>query len=126
MQLRVYVDRANRQLLVSLAGELDLATAQRLGEALEAFSAPDYDRCLVDISDVTFCDCAGLGALLTAYQTITAAGGHPTITGAGRQVTRIATIAGCGWLFTPAATEAPPIRTIAPTGIPIESRNVPA
>lgn len=107
MQLRVYVDRAHRELLVSLAGELDLATAQRLTEALDAFAAHDFDRCLVDISEVTFCDCAGLNSLIDAYNAITESGGHPTITGARRQVTRIAAIAGCGWLFTPSVVEAP-------------------
>jgi anti-sigma B factor antagonist len=131
MQLRVYVDRAHRELLVSLAGELDLATAQRLTEALDAFAAQDFDRCLVDISEVTFCDCAGLNALLVTYQAITDAGGHPMITGARRQVTRIAAIAGCGWLFTPSVVEAPktPIPSIGLDTLisrAIEPRDVPA
>jgi anti-anti-sigma factor len=116
MQLRVYVDRANRELLVSLAGELDLATAQRLTEALDAFEAQEFDRCFVDISDITFCDCAGLNALISAYRAVTDAGGHPTITGARRQVKRIAAIAGCDWLFSPSVIGTQPTGASADAG----------
>ncbi len=51
---------------VRVTGEIDIATAPRLRRALEHASADASGRVVVDLSGVTFMDCAGLGPLLEA------------------------------------------------------------
>ncbi|MFV0131859.1 STAS domain-containing protein [Streptomyces sp. HMX87] len=51
---------------VSVVGDVDLPCARQLADALSATWA-DSPHCIVtDLSDVTFCDCAGLHVLLDA------------------------------------------------------------
>jgi anti-anti-sigma factor len=49
---------------VSLEGEIDLAVESRLREALAELSGDGRRRLLIDLTDVTFIDSAGLGVLL--------------------------------------------------------------
>ena len=62
--------------VVSVAGEVDLATAPRLRDAL-VVAAIDHpgERIAVDIDGVTMLDSVGLGVLVGALRRITAAGG---------------------------------------------------
>jgi anti-anti-sigma factor len=52
---------------VTVTGEVDLATAPNLRDALLAIP-PDVDRIVVDLSEVTFIDSTGIGALVAATQ----------------------------------------------------------
>jgi anti-anti-sigma factor len=53
--------------LVHLTGELDLATAPEVDEAVEVAEAGHPDRhVVVDLRGVTFLDCAALGSLIRA------------------------------------------------------------
>lgn len=49
--------------IVRLSGELDLAGAEHLGQILHTLGARDCDL-IIDVADLVFCDCAGLGVLL--------------------------------------------------------------
>jgi anti-sigma B factor antagonist len=62
--------------VVSVAGELDLATAPRLRDAL-VLAAIDHpgQRIAVDLDGVTMLDSAGLGVLVGALRRLTASGG---------------------------------------------------
>jgi anti-sigma B factor antagonist len=51
---------------LSLAGEIDLDTVPRLRRAMGACLRHRPTAVHLDISDVAFCDCAGLNALLWA------------------------------------------------------------
>ncbi|MEV6574252.1 STAS domain-containing protein [Streptomyces sp. NPDC051577] len=57
---------AGRYGLVPLAGELDLATAPAVRDAVRACLDSHPALLRIDISGVSFCDCSGLGALLWA------------------------------------------------------------
>ncbi|MFJ9078840.1 STAS domain-containing protein [Streptomyces sp. NPDC102278] len=57
---------AGRYGLVPLAGELDLATAPAVRDAVRACLDSQPALLRIDISGVSFCDCSGLGALLWA------------------------------------------------------------
>ncbi|GAA4969356.1 STAS domain-containing protein [Actinoplanes utahensis] len=60
---------------VSVAGELDMATADSVSEALNtAIAAPGATRILVDFAQVGFCDSSGLNVLDRAYGAATAEG----------------------------------------------------
>jgi anti-anti-sigma factor len=50
--------------VVSARGELDLASSQALARELGAARASDADRILLDLSGLTFIDCAGLRVIL--------------------------------------------------------------
>ena len=52
---------------VSVAGEVDCSTAPRLAACLDATLASGPDELVVDLTEVTFLDSAGLHALVTAH-----------------------------------------------------------
>ena len=54
--------RAADILIVEVAGEVDMATAPQLAEAVEGASGP-CRRVVVDLSEVTFLDSSGLRAI---------------------------------------------------------------
>jgi anti-sigma B factor antagonist len=62
--------------VISVSGELDIATAPRLCARLDASRTDGYPRLLVDLSNVAFCDSTGLRALLGAASEVRAAGGR--------------------------------------------------
>jgi anti-sigma B factor antagonist len=54
-------------LRLAVTGEIDLATADDLYEAITtSASSPDTTEIVVDLADVTFCDSTGIGALVRA------------------------------------------------------------
>jgi anti-sigma B factor antagonist len=63
--LTVQVCREGATVFVQVAGELDLAAEEPLGELLDALSAQDGVKCLIaDFRPVTFLDSSGLRLLL--------------------------------------------------------------
>ena len=77
-----------------LGGELDLTASDRVAEALGAEStlgaAP---RLVVDMSEVTFCDSSGLGALLDVRRAASQAGVEMVLRDVRRQVARLLDLA---------------------------------
>jgi anti-sigma B factor antagonist len=76
---------ASPYLFLLLRGELDLCSAKEMPP--DAYSArPDLTTVLVDLSELTFCDAAGITALLTFRKlheaqgrTVSMVGAKPTI-----------------------------------------------
>jgi len=62
--------------VVSVHGEIDLAAAPRLREALIASVAQGHRRVVVDLTETEFLDSTGLGALVTGLKRIRAQGGE--------------------------------------------------
>jgi anti-sigma B factor antagonist len=58
-------------LIIEAAGEIDMATASRLTEAVEAATDP-CRRVVVDLSAVTFLDSSGLNALVVCRRSLNA------------------------------------------------------
>ena len=74
--LKLTVVGQGRQLLVlSAAGDVDLATAEHLQAQLHTVVGAGYRRLVVDLSGVGFCDAAGLGAFVSGRQQARARGG---------------------------------------------------
>lgn len=90
-QPRAAVDR------VMLSGELDLAAVpavrRRLLDGLERASG----SLLVDLSEVTFMDSVGLGALLMAARRCHERGMHVVLTAVPRRIYRLLEITGLTW-----------------------------
>jgi anti-sigma B factor antagonist len=62
--------------VLSVSGELDIATAPELCARLDAGRTMRRPRLLVDLTDVDFCDSTGLRALLGAASEVRAHGGR--------------------------------------------------
>ena len=62
--------------VLSVSGEVDLATAPRLREALTNLVAEGELRLVVDLTSTEFLDSTGLGALVTGLKRIRAKGGE--------------------------------------------------
>jgi len=78
--------------IVVIGGELDIATAPGLGDRLEPL-ADDGRHLLLDLTDLRFCDAAGLRLFLRLHKQTTAAGGSLQLAAPGRPVSRVLTTA---------------------------------
>ncbi|MER7577843.1 STAS domain-containing protein [Streptomyces sp. NPDC126514] len=79
MGAHVLVTCGSRQAVAYVTGELGIATAPRVRQALSG-AIHRYERVTIDLKWLEFCDCAGLGALITAQKTAQRTGdrsGHP-------------------------------------------------
>jgi anti-anti-sigma factor len=101
MDIHVRIDRAHDEMVLTITGDLDLATVDMLTEALHAFQATRFTRVTLDLAKLRFCDCAGLNAFITAHHTITDAGGQLRLTRARPPVRRLLSVAHCTWLLAP-------------------------
>jgi anti-anti-sigma factor len=62
-------------------GELDIATVPQLDRLIDALAARPGGDLTVDLSDLTFIDCAGLRALLEIREAVCDVGGTLILTG---------------------------------------------
>jgi anti-anti-sigma factor len=75
-------------IVVTLRGELDIANAADLGAVLSEAVARN-PHVIADLSDLTFIDCASLGALVRARTPAREAGGDLVLAGARGKVRRV-------------------------------------
>lgn len=93
--MRIDFEVSRNQLLVRLAGELDEHTATQFRESVEARLDEDGERdLLLDLSEVTFIDSSGLGAILGRYKRISQAERRMAVAAASPQVRRILELSG--------------------------------
>jgi anti-sigma B factor antagonist len=71
-------DRPN---VLPLKGEIDLHVSPVITASLNAMVEKKPDRVVIDLSDVTYIDSAGLAALIQAMQTVEAYGGKFLLAG---------------------------------------------
>ena len=64
----IQTSTADGALILAAAGEIDLATAPQLGDAIHA--ANGVNRVVVDLSAVTFIDSSGLNALVHGQRSL--------------------------------------------------------
>ena len=80
------VSRTNGQAVVRVQGEVDLYTAPKLWETLDAAIAGTPHELVIDLSDVTFLDSSGLAVLVRAHKRLRPIAGTVVIRGAAEQV----------------------------------------
>ncbi|MFJ1790955.1 STAS domain-containing protein [Kitasatospora griseola] len=85
--------RSNQPFIVRANGEIDLDTAPALCRALAAALA-SHREVVLDLSEVTFMDCAGLGALVRARNQADRSDRRLILRGAGRCVVRLLKLTG--------------------------------
>ena len=83
-------DRVLRDLVrVTVSGEVDMHTSAPIREQLAALDAEGWQRIVIDMSDVTFFDSAGLAMLVAALRRAERRGATLTIEDAHPNVRRI-------------------------------------
>jgi anti-anti-sigma factor len=84
---------------LTFSGELDLSEAERVGGAVGQVEAWSCSLVAVDLHDVTFIDCAGIGALVGALLRLDAASSHLWVSGLSPEVSRMMKLTGTDSLF---------------------------
>ncbi|AUY48353.1 STAS domain-containing protein [Streptomyces sp. CB01881] len=80
--------QSNQPFIVRANGEIDLDTAPALRRTLAA-ALESHREVVLDLSEVTFMDCAGLGALVRARNQADRSGRRLVLHDAGRRVVRL-------------------------------------
>ncbi|MFL6136925.1 MAG: STAS domain-containing protein [Frankiaceae bacterium] len=96
--LRVMTTRAGAQVVVALAGELDLASAPFLLERLSSLDGGGSRpaRVLIDAGSLTFIDVAGVRALCALADALAAAGTSVALRRSTPQLDRLLRLLGIG------------------------------
>jgi anti-sigma B factor antagonist len=71
----------NDKILLKIEGELDANTAPELRPVLDALVAEHCQKVTVDLSALRLIDSSGVGALVSLYKRVRAAGGDVQISG---------------------------------------------
>lgn len=79
---------------ITLSGELDMATAPRVRQAVDEALHRGRRQVAIDASRVSFVDSSGLVALIAARRDVTAAGGTLRLTAVSATVNRVLELAG--------------------------------
>ncbi|MFF4505385.1 STAS domain-containing protein [Streptomyces sp. NPDC001401] len=98
-QLNVHRHDHTTRTLITLAGEIDLATAPLVSAALAACMRDGIRIVDVDLTAVPFCDAGGLNAFLAAHRTATDAGTTLQLHCPPPTMARIIEITGSGFLL---------------------------
>ncbi len=80
--------------IVKLSGDLDIATTPALRERLTALLRPGMGLLILDLSDVSFCDAAGLAVLVGTQRRATPLGITLRLAAPRPQMTKILRITG--------------------------------
>ncbi|MEU4549971.1 STAS domain-containing protein [Nonomuraea dietziae] len=102
LPMRVTTRRSASAVVLAVHGELDLHTHRLLTDEAEALLAqpqPQLRHLIVDLSQQTFCDSSGLGALIVIRQRAAAAGLLTTLVGAHGVMERILHRTGLDYVF---------------------------
>jgi anti-sigma B factor antagonist len=86
--------------VITLAGELDLASAPVLHELLLEAASAGIETIKIDIQRLTYIDSAGLGVLVSAHKRLESNGGSLVISGPTPRVMRVLSISGLTRYFT--------------------------
>jgi anti-sigma B factor antagonist len=86
------VERRNGDIVVRLAGEIDLHNAAEVGAALQEAGESGPERVVVDLGEVDFVDSTALGTLVEARKQL--ANARLVLAAPGRDVRRALEVAG--------------------------------
>ena len=98
--LRIAASTVNGVAVITLAGELDLASAPALADAIAGAASSGAELVIVDLRDVEFMDSSGIGVLVKAHQAATQSGRRFAVVKGSPQVDRILRLTGLHELMT--------------------------
>jgi anti-sigma B factor antagonist len=91
---RVEVRNAEHATVISVSGELDLASSPALDEELERVAEGGAAVVVVDLRELEFMDSTGLSVLVRAHQRAEEQGRHLGLVNGSQQVKRLLTLTG--------------------------------
>jgi anti-sigma B factor antagonist len=94
MSLTVKTEQQGEVAVVTVAGELDMATAPQLQQEVSRLVDAGQTNLVFDLADVTFCDSTGLSVFVRARNRCEAAGGEVRLAAPQRAVQRILEVSG--------------------------------
>jgi anti-sigma B factor antagonist len=94
MSLTVQPEQRGNVVVVSVAGELDMATAPQLQDQISDLLEKGRTRLVFDLAEVSFCDSTGLSVFVRAKNHCDAAGGVVRLAAPQRAVLRILEVSG--------------------------------
>ena len=97
--LSVTPERSSEGISLRLAGEMDIATADRLVEMARTMSDQDVRRVRLDLAELAFIDASGLGALVQTRTHVLNHGGRLTLRGVRPFLHRLLAITDLSALF---------------------------
>jgi anti-sigma B factor antagonist len=101
---RVEVRNADHATVISVSGELDLASSPALEEELERVSESGADVVVVDLRELEFMDSTGLSVLVRAHQAAQEHGRRLGLVNGSQQVQRLLALTGVAERLTLADT----------------------
>jgi len=93
-QFRVDVRREGRAAVISVSGELDLATGPELEAELQGISPAETTMVVVDLRKLEFMDSTGLSIIVRAHQRLTREGCELGLVRGSPQVQRLLDLTG--------------------------------
>lgn len=90
----VVVQAAEDDVKCIVLGELDMRTGPLLFETIERLAHAGRRRAVIDLAQLSFCDCSGLSALLHSQQEMRRQGGELVITGLQSEPLRLVALTG--------------------------------
>jgi anti-sigma B factor antagonist len=87
--LKIEVERHGEQLRLVLSGDLDISSAARLEEALQAAEAAQEKAICLDLRELSFIDSMGLRAILSAQLRLSVDGDRLTLIPGCERVQRV-------------------------------------
>ncbi|HEY1507918.1 MAG TPA: STAS domain-containing protein [Solirubrobacteraceae bacterium] len=91
---RVEVRSEDQTTVISVSGELDLASSPALEEELERVAKSDATTIVVDLAELEFMDSTGLSVLVRAHQRAEESGRRLGLVNGSQQVQRLLTLTG--------------------------------
>jgi anti-sigma B factor antagonist len=94
MSLTIGAQTRDEVTVISVRGELDLATAAQLADLTSALIEGGASRLVYDLSGLTFCDSTGLTVFVRARNRLDQAGGRLGVAAASPIVYRVLEVSG--------------------------------
>jgi len=94
MSLTVQTEQRDDMVVVSVAGELDMATAPQLQDQISDLLEKGRTRLVFNLAEVSFCDSTGLSVFVRAKNSTDDAGGTVRLAAPQRGVLRILEVSG--------------------------------
>jgi anti-sigma B factor antagonist len=99
-QLSITSEWQGGEARLSVGGEIDLLTAPALVEAANEALGRSPSALVLDLGQVTFCDSAGVAAMVRIYHRAAKLGTELRVRGAGQMVRHVLEISGVDRVFT--------------------------
>jgi anti-sigma B factor antagonist len=93
-QLQINVRHAQERVILALSGELDMASADALQQAIDGENLPAETMVVLDLQQLQFIDSTGLRVILAALERCRARGQKFAVTPGSQQVKRLLSLTG--------------------------------